>query len=96
LALAGRHGNQVPGRASGRASEDVLQKLHDKVPANHFTLRWLTDSPHTRSFGMIVLLLGPVAIAPFSIFPRSIAFQTPAFVAVWESVLGAKWLRVLR
>ena len=42
----------------------VLQRLHDEVPADHFTLAWLTNNLHKRSFGIIMLLLALVAIAP--------------------------------
>jgi hypothetical protein len=42
----------------------VLQRLHDEVPADHFTLAWLTNNLHKRSFGIIMLLIALVAIAP--------------------------------
>jgi hypothetical protein len=42
----------------------VLQRLHDEVPAGHFTLGWLMHSLHKRSFGIIMLLLALVAMAP--------------------------------
>src|ERR1700738_829796 len=42
----------------------VLQRLHDEIPANHFTLGWLMHSLRKRSFWIIMLLLALVAIAP--------------------------------
>jgi hypothetical protein len=42
----------------------VLQRLHDEMPADHFTLGWLMRSLHKRSFGIIMLLLALVAITP--------------------------------
>ena len=42
----------------------VLQRLHDEMPADHFTLGWLMQSLHKRSFGIIMLLLALVAITP--------------------------------
>lgn len=42
----------------------MLQRLHDEAPKVHFTLGWLMASLHTRSFGMIMLLLALVGIAP--------------------------------
>ena len=42
----------------------VLQRLHDEVPAGHFTLRWLMGSLRRRSFGILMLLLAIVAMAP--------------------------------
>ena len=41
----------------------VLQRLHDEMPTDHFTLGWLMHSLHKRSFGIIMLLLALVAIA---------------------------------
>jgi hypothetical protein len=38
----------------------VLQRLHDEVPADHFTLAWLTNNLHKRSFGIIMLLIALV------------------------------------
>lgn len=42
----------------------LLQRLHDEAPADHFTLGWLMSRMHKRSFGLIMLLLAVVAIAP--------------------------------
>jgi hypothetical protein len=42
----------------------VLQRLHDEMPADHFTLGWLMHSLHKRSFGIVMLLIALVAIAP--------------------------------
>ena len=42
----------------------VLQRLHDEMPTDHFTLGWLMRSLHERSFGIIMLLLALVAITP--------------------------------
>ena len=45
-------------------ASNILQRLHDDAPADHFTLGWLMDSLSKRSFGMIMLLLALAAIAP--------------------------------
>ena len=42
----------------------VLQRLHDEVPADHFTLGWLLGGLRKRSFGIIMLLLGLAATVP--------------------------------
>ncbi len=42
----------------------VLQRLHDEMPTDRFTLGWLMHSLHKRSFGIIILLLALVAITP--------------------------------
>lgn len=44
----------------------LLQRLHDEMPADRFTLGWLMHSLHRRSFGIIMLLLALVAIVPAS------------------------------
>lgn len=42
----------------------VLQRLHDEAPTEYFTLDWLMGSLRKRSFGIIMLLLAVVAMAP--------------------------------
>jgi hypothetical protein len=56
----------------------VLQRLHDEVPADHFTLGWLTHSLHKRSFGIIMLLIALVAIAPGLSFIAGLLLMIPA------------------
>ena len=57
----------------------VLQRLHDEVPANHFTLGWLMHSLRKRSFGIIMLLLALVAIAPGLSIIAGLLLMIPAF-----------------
>jgi Exopolysaccharide synthesis, ExoD len=57
----------------------VLQRLHDEVPPDHFTLGWLMDSLQKRSFGIIMLLLALVAIAPGISIAAGILVMIPAF-----------------
>jgi hypothetical protein len=61
------------------AASVVLQRLHDDVPAGHFTLGWLMRSLHKRSFGIIMLLLGVVAIAPGLSIVAGLLLMIPAF-----------------
>jgi hypothetical protein len=50
------------------AASVVLQRLHDEMPADHFTVGWLMHSLHKRSFGIILLFIALAAIVPgFSI-----------------------------
>jgi hypothetical protein len=42
----------------------VLQDLLDEAPADHFTLDWLISSLPERSFGIVMLLLGVLAMVP--------------------------------
>jgi hypothetical protein len=43
----------------------VLRGLIDEAPADHFTLDWLIGSLPQRSFGVVMLLLGVLAMVPF-------------------------------
>jgi hypothetical protein len=57
----------------------LLQQLHDEAPSDHFTLGWLMDGLHKRSFGAIMLLLAIVAIAPGITIIAGILIMFPAF-----------------
>jgi hypothetical protein len=46
------------------AASIVLQRLHDQVPVDHFTLGWLLAGLSRHSFGILLLLLSVIAIAP--------------------------------
>jgi hypothetical protein len=54
----------------------VLQRLHDEVPTDHFTLGWLMHSLDKRSFSLLAAAIG----------------LTVAAMAVWEMLAGAKWI----
>jgi hypothetical protein len=56
----------------------VLQRLHDELPTDHFTLGWLMHSLHRRSFGIIMLLLALVAIAPGLSIVAGLLLMIPA------------------
>src|SRR5262245_17005106 len=45
-------------------TSEVLQELIDDAPADHLTLDWLLDNLHSRSFGIIMLILALFAMAP--------------------------------
>jgi hypothetical protein len=57
----------------------VLQRLHDEAPTDHFTLGWLMGSLRKRSFGIIMLLLALVAIAPDVSILAGLLLMIPAF-----------------
>jgi hypothetical protein len=57
----------------------VLQRLHDEAPTDHFTLGWLMGSLRKRSFGIIMLLLALVAIAPGVSIVAGLLLIIPAF-----------------
>jgi len=57
----------------------ILQELHDKAPAGHFTLGWLTSSLHKQSFGLIMLVLAVVAAAPGISLVGGLLLLIPAF-----------------
>jgi hypothetical protein len=57
----------------------LLQRLHDEVPTDHFTLGWLMGHLHKRSFGLIMLLLAVGAIAPGVSIVAGLLLMIPAF-----------------
>jgi hypothetical protein len=57
----------------------LLQRLHDEAPTDHFTLSWLMSRMHKRSFGLIMLLLAVVAIAPGVSIVAGLLLMIPAF-----------------
>ena len=57
----------------------VLQRLHDEAPRDHFTLGWLMGSLRRRSFGIIMLLLALVAMAPGVSIIAGLLLMIPAF-----------------
>jgi hypothetical protein len=57
----------------------VLQRLHDEVPTDHFTLSWLMGRLRKRSFGIVMLLLALVAIAPGVSIVAGVLLMIPAF-----------------
>jgi hypothetical protein len=57
----------------------LLQRLHDEAPADHFTLGWLMGSLRRRSFGIIMLLLALVALAPGVSIVAGLLLMIPAF-----------------
>jgi hypothetical protein len=61
------------------ATSVVLQRLHDDIPAERFTLGWLMHSLHKRSFGIVMLLLALVAIAPGLSVLAGLILMIPAF-----------------
>ena len=67
----------VDARAPVSASA-ILQRLHDEMPPGHFTLGWLMHNLQKRSFGIIMLLLALVAIAPGIAIGAGILLMIPA------------------
>ena len=56
----------------------VLQGLLDDAPADQFTLVWLLDHMHRRSFGFIMLLLALVAMLPGISYLAGLLLAIPA------------------
>lgn len=56
----------------------MLQQLHDAAPIGDFTLGWLMGSLHKRSFGVIMLLLALVAMAPGVSMAAGLLLMIPA------------------
>lgn len=64
------------------AASVVLQRLHDEMPADYFTLGWLVHSLHKRSFGIIMLLIALAAIVPGLSIVAGLLLMIPAFQMV--------------
>jgi hypothetical protein len=64
------------------AASVVLQRLHDEMRADHFTLGWLMHSLHKRSFGIIMLLIALAAIVPGLSIVAGLLLMIPAFQMV--------------
>ena len=74
----------------------VLQRLHDEVPTDRFTLGWLMGSLRKRSFGIIMLLLALVAIAPGVSIVAGLLLMIPAFqMMAGRQLSGPRRLPVL-
>jgi hypothetical protein len=56
-----------------------LQRLHDQAPTDHFTLHWLLRSLDKHSFGIVMLLISLVAIAPGISIAAGLVLMVPAF-----------------
>jgi hypothetical protein len=56
----------------------VLQRIHDQAPQDHFTLGWLIASLSSHSFGILILLLSLVAIAPGASVVAGVLLLIPA------------------
>jgi hypothetical protein len=61
------------------AASVVLQRLHDQAPTDHFTLGWLMSGLSKHSFGILLLLLSVVAIAPGASIVAGVLLLIPAF-----------------
>jgi hypothetical protein len=62
----------------------VFRRLIEEVPPDHFTLDWLLGKLGKRSFGIIMLLLAVVAIAPGVSILAGLLLFIPAF----QMILG--------
>jgi hypothetical protein len=60
-------------------ASDVLQRLHDQAPSDHFTLGWLLAGLSKHSFGILLLLLSVIAIAPGVAIVAGVLLFIPAF-----------------
>jgi hypothetical protein len=53
-----------PGDPVADLTSEILQRLHDASPKEHFTLGWLMGMLDKRSFGLIMLMCAVVAVVP--------------------------------
>jgi hypothetical protein len=57
----------------------VLEQLLKRAPANEVTLAWLLDNLRTRSFGIVLLLLGVIGMLPVVSPAAGLLLAIPAF-----------------
>jgi len=57
----------------------VLEGLVEQAPANQITLDWLLHSLRTRSFGIVLLLLGILGLLPVISPVAGIMLTIPAY-----------------
>jgi hypothetical protein len=90
---AGLTQNQVEARTFIAASV-ILQELHETAPADYFTLGWLMDRLQKQSFGLIMLLLAIVAIAPGISIVGGLLLLIPAFqmIAGRSAPIFPRWI----
>jgi len=62
----------------------ILERLNDQAPADHFTLGWLLTSLSRHTFGVLLLLLSVIAIAPGVAIVAGVLLFIPAF----EMIVG--------
>jgi hypothetical protein len=60
------------------AASVLLQRLYDQAPTDHFTLSWLMGRLSKHSFGIIILLLSVIAIAPGASIVAGVLLLIPA------------------
>jgi hypothetical protein len=85
--------SQTDARAFTPASV-VLEQLQDAAPADQFTLGWLMDRLQKQSFGLIMLLLAIVAIAPGISVLGGLLLLIPAFqmIAGRSAPIFPRWI----
>jgi len=74
-----RPAEPFPDMSAPTPASVVLQRLHDDAPTENFTLEWLVRGLHKRSFGIIILVLAVVAIAPGISIVAGLLIMVPAF-----------------
>jgi hypothetical protein len=66
------------------AASIILQRIIDQAPPDHFTLGWLLTGLSKHSFGIVLLVLALVAIAPGIAIVAGVLLLIPGF----EMILG--------
>jgi len=56
----------------------LLQAVYVRIPADRFTLGWLTTSLERQSFGAMILLFGVLSAAPVVSMPAQLLLLAPA------------------
>ncbi|MGB6752220.1 MAG: exopolysaccharide biosynthesis protein [Xanthobacteraceae bacterium] len=72
----------------------ILKRLNDQAPTDHFTLGWLLARLSKHSFGILLLLLSVIAVAPGVAIVAGVLLFIPAFemIAGRPAPVFPRWL----
>lgn len=68
----------APDRSVLVPASRALQELVDNLPPDHFTLGWLSNHLHRRSFGVVALILALIAMVPGISYVAGLLLWAPA------------------
>ncbi len=78
MSEAGPFGSDTPDASRYVPTSVVLEALLREAKDEHVTLEWLLDRLHERSFGIVMLLMGLVALLPGASAVMAVLLAVPA------------------
>jgi hypothetical protein len=86
MTIAGEQNQGTRSDSKPIPASEVLNAMLESLPADHFTLGWLSSHLHRRSFGVIVLVLALIAMVPGISYIAGLLLLAPAI----EMIAGHK------